>query len=139
MVLENNEEKGGYHIDISTTIRFKKTIDSYNLNDIGYKGTKFTWANNHIDNTFILGRLDIFLVSDTWFENYQFFSNKHLLWYASNNYHIILWYKIDSRCRDCRNKTTRMLKFEKIWTIEEDNYWIILNCWNSDTADYKTN
>jgi len=55
--LYNSEKLGGNPIDDNLVVCFKNTIDVCGLQDLGYQGNPFTWANNHDPKTHIQSRL----------------------------------------------------------------------------------
>jgi hypothetical protein len=60
LLLNSSEKFGGNGIDHHHTRMFNETLNHCDLIDLGYNGTKFTWANNHYDNTHINERIDRF-------------------------------------------------------------------------------
>ena len=45
---------------------FQKTLEHYQLQDLGYNGSKFTWTNKQEGDSFIQERLDRATVSPEW-------------------------------------------------------------------------
>jgi hypothetical protein len=51
--LNENEKEGGNPMDYNIVTSFRNTIDMCNLNDIGFKGHKYTWHNRQQDDQYI--------------------------------------------------------------------------------------
>jgi hypothetical protein len=47
ILLSNEEKLGVNHIEPNLTTSFRNTISLCGLQDLGYKGDKFTWTNRH--------------------------------------------------------------------------------------------
>ena len=46
MILKSSEKLGGNSVDFPITSMFNNTLTNCGLNDLGYAGYKYTWANN---------------------------------------------------------------------------------------------
>lgn len=51
MILNDTEKIGGNPIDLRISDMFHNTINTCNLNDMGYIGDHFTWANNQAESS----------------------------------------------------------------------------------------
>lgn len=56
---------------------FRKTLDYYDLRDLGYFGFSFTWCNNREGGNKIFERLDRFLANSSWCEMFLLGSVRH--------------------------------------------------------------
>jgi len=63
LILNRSEKLGGNIIDYHHTNMFNETLNNCALNDLGYYGSKYIWANNQSDNDHIKERLDRFCAS----------------------------------------------------------------------------
>lgn len=73
------EHKGGHHSYYSQKAHlFSNFIASYELLDIGYIGSDFTWCNNQIDLARQWARLDMCLVNLVCTCKFDSYSLKHL-------------------------------------------------------------
>jgi hypothetical protein len=57
LLLNSTENLGGNSIDYNHTNMFNDTLNDCELTDLGYYGSKFTWANNQTYNIHIKERL----------------------------------------------------------------------------------
>jgi len=122
----NSEKLGGNPIDANLAVCFKNTIIVCNLQDLGYHGVPYTWANNHDPTTHIQSRLDRFLASNEWIQCYPNYNNKHLLKFKSNHCPILLEF---SSGFYCRNKVKHTRKLEHVWLTDEQHQDIVKTNW----------
>lgn len=69
-ILNQDEKNGGRRRPINQMEAFREAIIRNRLNDIGWRGQKFTMSNHHTDETFIKERLDRAIVNQHWSELY---------------------------------------------------------------------
>ncbi|XP_042939568.1 uncharacterized protein LOC122274610 [Carya illinoinensis] len=65
-VLTNDEKEGGNLRNEKQMGMFRRVLEDGNLSDLGWKGDKFTWCNQHEDDTFIKERLDRVVANPEW-------------------------------------------------------------------------
>jgi hypothetical protein len=90
LILNSSEKMGGNNIDYHHTNLFNITLNDCDLNDLGFYGPKYTWANNQSDNDHIKERLDRFCANTNWILSFPRYTNKHLLRYSSDHNPIML-------------------------------------------------
>lgn len=78
-ILHCHEKSGGNDRNLSMMTEFRKSIQACNLIDIGYKGSQFTWSNKRFRPHLIEERLDRFLCSKDWRNNFQEFLARNLV------------------------------------------------------------
>jgi len=60
MYLNSYEKLGGKHVDYNLCNKFQYSLNQGGLNDLGYHGNKYTWANKQEIEHHIKERVDIF-------------------------------------------------------------------------------
>lgn len=67
-----NEQYGGNLASINKCLSFSKKLSICGLLDLSFKGSPFTWSNNHFNNKheLVRERLDRFLCNDKWLNLY---------------------------------------------------------------------
>jgi exonuclease III len=121
LVLNNSEKHGGNGVDFNHTNLFNSTLNQCDLNDLGYQGYKFTWANNQVDSDHIKERLDRFCSNYNWLNAFPRHVNRHLLRYTSDHSPILLEFSDLINCRTNKHKTT-IKRFEQVWTNDKDSH-----------------
>lgn len=106
------EKKRGNFIDTGITNRLIDTMYSCNINDISYAENIFTRANNQRNGNYIKVRLDRFFASNNWMENFQLYSNTHLLCYSSDHNPILLQFSTNMQSCYNLNCKRKKQKFE---------------------------
>lgn len=76
-VLRASEKFGGNSINRNRVNLFWNCINHYGLNDLGFKGSKFTWTNRNSRNL-ILERLDRCLANNDWLHIFSDATVTHL-------------------------------------------------------------
>lgn len=132
MIKSSNEKQGGNLIDYKITNLFNDTISSCNLNDIGYKGNIFTWANNQLDNNF---RLDRFLASNKWIDSYKKFLINILFLkiLTTHRFFLVSVIEIISGSSTSSKKEGQNLK--KNWSTDEESRNIVKLTWNNSEGN----
>jgi len=135
LVLNQNEKFGGNPIDLNVTSYFKSTLFHCELDDIGSKGSTYTWANNHEDDTFIMARLDRFLANDKWKLMFPEHTNSHLLRFRSDHNPLLLDFNQHDFQRNKKLHKSKVKRMEKIWIQDQDCHKLIKDTWNSTLGD----
>jgi len=125
MILNNEEKSGGNPLDLNITQLFRDTINVCNLNDLGFQGDIFTWANNQED-THIKCRLDRFFATQEWISLFPSYSNTHLIKYGSDHNPLLLEFAYNNQCR---LKFYKSNKFEQHWLSNEEHSKIVQHSW----------
>lgn len=122
-----NEKDEGNPIDTRLSNRFIDTINNYNLNNIGFSENIFIWAKQR---NFIQVRLSIFLTSQKWMENFNFYYNHHLLRHASDHSPILLHFSTHNQNKYSYNNKRKKIKFEIFWRAKEKSKRTINQVWS---------
>jgi len=135
ITLNNNEKQGGNPIDANIAICFRNTLNVCHLQDLGFHGLPFTWANNHDPKSIIQCRLDRFLATNEWCSLYPNYKNQHPLKFKFDHCPILLECFTSFSCPNRPNKPKR---FEQLWLTYEQHKDIIQAQWNHITGNLTT-
>jgi hypothetical protein len=130
LILNSSEKLGGNNIDYNHTKMFNDTLNDCELTDLGYDGTKFTWANSQPDNIHIKERLYRFCANSNWISSFPRFINKHLLRYTSDHNPILLEFSEVSEFINT-HKRAKPIIFEQLWAQEQESQQIVKSAWSS--------
>lgn len=133
MILNSSGKLGGNSIDFHHTNMSNETLNKRDLNDLGYYGPKYTWANNQSDNDHINERLDRFCASSNWILYFPRFTNTHLLTYTFDHNPIMLEFYTTSECYNAQS-FKKIHRFEQLWAYDKDSIQIVKNSWNTMTG-----
>jgi hypothetical protein len=138
MVLNHSEKQGGRDINNNHAVLFQETLNDCSLQDLGYHGDIFTWANNQETVHHIKERLDRFCVSAPWLCSFPRVTNYHLPNHTSDHNPILLVFgsHFDSR-NDSKNPTI-IKRFENIWLQDPQSLQIIKDEWTTSSEDHNT-
>lgn len=106
-------------------------INHYELLDLGFKGSKYTWLNKRFQhsNALILERLDRILVINDWLLKYP---NAHIMHLpCTHSDHCPLLLTLFHNDPTLRKRSFRL---EKIWTNYPDFKNIVAQVWKSDPS-----
>lgn len=98
--------------------------------DLGYNGTKFTWANNHYDNTHIKERIDRFCANSNWINTFPRYINNHLLRYSFDHCPIVLEFHDTNNISSHKNNS-KIQRFEQLWAQDKECTQIVEQTWKS--------
>jgi len=103
-------------------------------------GSWLSWRSLHIGKqpwsyTYIQSRLDRFLATNEWIQNYPNFNNKHLLKFKYDHCPILLEFSSFFPCRNNYRHSKR--KFEQIWLTDDQHTEIVQNSWHYSTRTTK--
>jgi hypothetical protein len=121
---------GGSGIDMNLTNLFNTTLNQCDLNDLGFYGYKYTWANNQSNQAHIQEHLDRFCANSNWIANFPRYTNKHLLRYTFDHALIMLDF-YDYEASKTNFQPKRLKRFEHIWTEDQECNKIITDNWIS--------
>ncbi|KAH6767384.1 hypothetical protein C2S52_018367 [Perilla frutescens var. hirtella] len=110
-------KKMGLCPEITQKLRIsaKQFNDCY-LTDLGYKEFKFTWSNNQEGDKLIEERLDMFLASEKWVENFGNFQVDHLVRVISD--HAPTWIH-EIKTPDRQNRRKCLFRVEEMWFSDQ--------------------
>jgi hypothetical protein len=128
LILTNEEKLGGNTLEPNITTSFRNTLSHCDLQDLGYKGYKFTWTNGHQGNQLIKSRLDRFLATQDWMTEFPNYVNNHLIRYKSDHCPILLeFFPFFAHRTDLQRQYSR--KFEQIWTTDAFHTTVVQQAW----------
>ncbi|CAJ2646580.1 unnamed protein product [Trifolium pratense] len=90
LIIKDSEKYGGNPLENNITMLFRSTLNSCDLQDLGYKGNIYTWENKQQSHNLIKARLDRFLANSAWKTLFPNYCNSHLLRYKSDHAPILL-------------------------------------------------
>lgn len=129
-ILEGGEKSGGRIRSESSLSAFQEFVFDGKLIDIGFKGSRFTWANNQLGNHLIKERLDRGLCNVCWRSLPPNGIVKHLDFVGSDHCPILLCFNPSEK------KTPWSFKFESMWTSHEEYKVVVCDNWGvkNDTS-----
>ncbi|XP_042962630.1 uncharacterized protein LOC122296899 [Carya illinoinensis] len=124
--ITNIDEKYGAASRPYRQIRdFRTTLAQCDLNDLGFEGDKFTWANNRNGEQFTKERLDRALGNTAWLGKFENHSVYHLTAASSDHRPILVQIKINQET----TKHARPFRYEASWSIKEGCEALIKQYW----------
>jgi ribonuclease HI len=135
MVLNHAEKQGGRDINLSQSNLFHDTLNNCNLQDLGFHGDMFTWANNQEKDHHIKERLDRFCASSSWLNQFPRVTNYHLPHYSSDHIPILLVFGNNHDFRNDSRGSTTIRRFEHIWIQDPQSSNIIKESWVNSSED----
>lgn len=130
LILNSSEKLGGNNIDYHHTNMFNTTLNECDLNDLGFFGSKYTWANNQSDMDHIKERLDRFCANTNWILSFPRYTNKHLLKYSSDHNPIMLDFYSTGECY-IKHNHKKLIIFEQPWAQDAWSNTILKTAWNN--------
>lgn len=120
----NLEDKLEGRVNLSKSMKlFRKFIDKNKLIYLPLKGNTFTWSNRQCGRKFIQRKLDIFMATESWIEEYQNFDLVSIPRIAS--YHRLLLLYLEPQ-----KKKNSPFRFEYMWEQHESFNNNLLEWWN---------
>lgn len=102
---------------------FKNFINKNNLIDLSLKRNAFTWSNRQCRTIFIKRKLDRFMVTKKWIEEYQNFDLISLPRIASNHRPLLLYLEPPK-------KKNSPFRFDYMWEQHDSFKRNLLGWWN---------
>lgn len=130
LILNSFEKLGENSIDYHHTSMFNETLNNCDLNDLGFYGSRYTWANNQSDNDHIKERLDRFCASSNWISSFPRFTNTHLLRYTSDHNPIMLDFFTTNECYNSQ-RAKKIHRFEQLWAHDKDSVQVVQTAWKT--------
>ena len=96
--------------------QFRDAINRYNLRDLGYKGSAFTWRRRLGNRGWIQERLDHALVSTNWVGMFPHSKLLHIA--SSTSDHSILLLKASNPPRQ-KSRRSKLFRFKAMWLRDE--------------------
>lgn len=110
---------------------FRKVLSCYDLRDLCYIGSPFTWCNNRYSDSRIFERHDFFLANSLWCENFPLGVVRH--GHATYSDHCSIMLNTFGVQRFISGP--KLFKFEAMWLREEKCTNIISDMWALDSSD----
>jgi len=128
-IVDQSEKYRGAIRSSTQMQRFSLTPEDYNLNDLGYQGSKYTWSNCREAFDFVKERLDRAIATPRWCATFPNVSVDILL--VSNSVHKPFLLKFDLEHR----LSTRLFRYEAKWNVDEECLAVVQRVWNSGVVD----
>lgn len=122
-ILSSSEKFGGRVINLNRSNQFLNCLNYCNLIDLGFKGSRYTWTNNHKCGSTILERLDRCLANFDWNVLFPNSLVTHLPRTHSDHCPLLL------NLLGKPSPSTKPFRFETIWTSHPDLRPMIKNIW----------
>lgn len=124
-IIRENEKLGGKGVNLSCANNFFNCINSCNLTDLGFKGSKYTWTNNRTNGHTILERLDRIFANYEWINLFPNCLVTHLPRTHSDHCPLLLTLQGFTFPPD------KVFRFETIWTSHPDFQPMVLTIWKT--------
>ena len=111
---------------------FKDTLDSCQLQDLGYHGYPYTWNNKRPGEANTKQRLNHAVATKDWVDKFQMSKPIHLSSHASDHLPILLQ---TQSYRHQRVRGNKGFKFEETWLLWEECEAVVEGAWNLGGAD----
>ncbi|CAL1406927.1 unnamed protein product [Linum trigynum] len=107
---------------------FNQALNYCGLEDLGYYGRRYTWDNNHKDDTFLEERLDRMVASMSWKQNFPNARVNNVRRCGSDHNPIVLHTEIQE---EEEIKWGHTFRFEAVWQQHQDIKHVIGQGWRS--------
>ncbi|KAK5811740.1 hypothetical protein PVK06_027104 [Gossypium arboreum] len=131
-ILFENEKHGGILRDEARIEAFRRTLEGYHLEDIGYSGTCFTWERGRILENIIRERINKSVATNAWIQLFPTYSLRHLPHSFSDHYLLLIETKVGGM-----GKRSRMFHFEVWWVLEESYEEEIRKLWEGSLGSFQ--
>lgn len=140
-IISEGEKEGGRARFRSLILNFQHTLEDCRLIDLGFVGNKYTWCNNHMDESWTRLRLDRGIATDSWRNLFSEAKIFNLLTVASDHIpiiislpwllcHVLAHFKSGPRnVEDPNSPEKRIFRFENLWAKESGCKEIISKFW----------
>ncbi|XP_047264607.1 uncharacterized protein LOC124896806 [Capsicum annuum] len=123
-VIRHAEEKlGGLPVTFEETEDFNHCISSCNLEEVQFKGSKFTWWNERIEDECIFKRLDRFLVNNKIQDLFPVLEVENLPRSGSDHAPVLLY------CNTVQEQIIKPFKFLNFWLKKNSCMEVIKQIW----------
>ncbi|XP_062155097.1 uncharacterized protein LOC133863122 [Alnus glutinosa] len=110
--------------------RFRSVLDAFNLGDLRYRGSKYTWSNKRSSPDFIKARLDRALVNPGWCSRHPDVLVEVLA--ARSSDHKPLWIQFSARHK--AKQGPRTFKYKACWNLDSECKEVVQAEWMKGTA-----
>lgn len=123
-ILSHSEKLGGRDPNVSASISdFQGFLSDASLEDVGFKGSLYTWYNGQSGEGAIWARLDRVLVNHLWLQQFPNLSVEHLSRQAS------LLTPLVVKLASAGSKAPSRFCFQKMWTFHARFLSDVESCW----------
>ncbi|XP_062158001.1 uncharacterized protein LOC133865598 [Alnus glutinosa] len=123
-IADQTEKVGGRVRNEAQMRAFRATLSDCLLNDLGFRGSKFSWSNNRYSREFVKERLDRVLATVGWCAKFPEVEVQVMASCSSN--HRPLWVSFTSP----PIRIPRIFRFEASWNVSEDCAEVIKKAWS---------
>lgn len=128
-ILSSNEKFGGLLVNVSRALKFKCSLDTCGMLDLGFHGPKLTWTNRREFRTFIQERIDRGFVNVAWRMLYLEAQIHHLTKIHSDHNPILL-----SLEKDQDIKLPRPFWFQPMWLSHPTFPDLVKSIWSNSSG-----
>ena len=111
---------------------FYDALDHCQLQDLGFRGYKYTWNNKRPKDANTILRLDKATTTMDWRARFPLSSVTHLPLHASHHLPILLQVQ---GCKKLRQKGQKGFKFEEAWLLSDECEGVIKIAWEKGSID----
>ncbi|KAL8468719.1 hypothetical protein ACS0TY_031787 [Phlomoides rotata] len=129
-ILWSMEKSGGNMRNLQQMESFQETINELELQDLNFKGYKFTWSNGRVGPQNIQVRLDRALANPLWRLMFPTHTVYHRTRIKSDHSPIVLECNKASNKNRGKKKRVRLFQFEKMWMESERCKEVVEYGWN---------
>ncbi|CAL1410909.1 unnamed protein product [Linum trigynum] len=119
------EKNGRYDANEQEMEGFNKALEECNLVDLGFYGRRFTWDNNHKDDTFLEERLDRMVATNQWMTLYPQARVYHLNRCGSDHNPLLL----QTQVGEAEVRWGTFFRFEAYWQKHQDIKEVVEEGW----------
>ena len=109
----------------------REAIDDCGVNDLGFKGSRFTWQRGNSPATLLRERLDRILADDEWCNLFPSWEVVHLPRYRSDHSPLLLKTGINDQFR----RGNKLFKFEAMWLSKDECATVVQEAWSESNGD----
>lgn len=134
-ILYEMEKQGGAPRALSQMRDFQAALTKNNLFDLDAEGPTFTWNNMRKGIQRVLVRLDRFVASIDWINNFMERKITNLDYYGSDHRPILLEVTWGDNQLHKAKTGSKCFMFEHKWLLEDDYKDILTKSWNASTQN----
>ena len=127
--LLDEDKFGGRGVSVNRSLAFKDCLDSCNMVDMGFAGSKYTWTNKRDISNLILERIDRYFMNPAWCVLYPDAKVTHLPRCHSDHYPVLMEAFPASSL-----VTNKPFRFQEFWLSDLTFPNIVLKAWSSDRS-----
>ncbi|XP_042958006.1 uncharacterized protein LOC122293492 [Carya illinoinensis] len=132
-ILTEDEKWGGKARPESQMELFREVMSESDLQDLGWRGEKFTRSNSHTDSTFTKERLDRAVANSKWMEMYNEAWVDVLVARTSDHKPLLVHLiKQDKRGDTQGRQKAKNFKYEASWALEDECEMVLRRAWGNN-------